>query len=73
MSLLGLWKHHEHTAWLQHCNEEEFIDHRCIDLLGALGTLMNEHWLSATVYSICSGHRGDLDACRLACKNLIPI
>lgn len=73
---LGIWKHHDNVAWpqlLKGRTLETFLDHRCLDLLGALGTLMNGQWLSSTVVSVCSGHEADMIACREAHKNIIRV
>lgn len=77
LSKLGLWKHHDHVCWPQNLDTAEALDlftkHRALDLLGALGTLMDGHWLSADVTSVCSGHDADMHVCIEAARNLVPI
>ncbi len=74
--VFGFWTHHEELEWPHRFPREEalqrFVDHRCLDLLGALALLTDEAWLSATVTSVCSGHYADLEVCRQAYRQLIP-
>lgn len=78
LSLCGLWQHHRSIEWPQEyasslCALERFADHRALDLLGALATLVNGHCLSADVFSVCSGHIADIEVCRSAQKRLVNI
>lgn len=71
------WRHHCHACWPQEHEPREclkrFCDHRAFDLLGALALLLDGRWLSANVTSICSGHKADLQAVRLASQNRSPL
>ncbi len=74
---LGLWKHHDQVVWPQDQTREKtlelFADHRCLDLLGALGLLMHGQWFSADVYSVCSGHTADLNVIEKVNSKLISL
>ena len=76
-SILGIWQHHNNAVWPQRSSNEEVIEqfahHRCLDLLGTIGLLMNGGFLSANVTSVCSGHVADLQVCRQAMKGLVTI
>ncbi len=73
--LCGIWVHHEELEWPHRFSREEalqrFLDHRCLDLLGALALLLDKSWLSATVTSVCSGHLADLEVCRQVSRKLV--
>jgi len=76
LSAVGLWRHHNSVEWPQNYVSTEtvlnrFCDHRALDLLGALGLLVNGHRLSVDVVSVCSGHFADIEVCRLAQNNLV--
>lgn len=75
---LGFWKHHDHVEWPKELGDTRlalcrFIDHRAVDLLGTLASLLDGCWFSADVYSVCSGHRADLNACQIAAHHLITL
>jgi hypothetical protein len=76
-SKIGIWYHHDHVMWPQGIHREEvlrrFLDHRCLDILGALGVLTNGWHLSARVVSVCSGHHADMQVCRMAHGNTAEI
>ena len=68
---VGLWRHHDKVEWPQKYTPsamvlEKFADHRAYDLLGALALLADGRVFSADVESVCSGHRADIEAVRLA-------
>jgi hypothetical protein len=74
----GLWDHHEHVEWPKEFPNssltlQRFVDHRAVDLLGILASLLNGAWLSADVYSVCSGHQADLQVCQIAGHHLMTL
>ena len=72
-SLLG-WPHHSHIYWPNKADTAtllgDFARHRVLDVLGALSLLCNDGLFSGRVISRCSGHRADIEAVKMAYRDL---
>lgn len=63
------WPHHERIVWPHQYQKKEvlelFIQHRALDILGAVSAAHPKRRLSAKIVSFCSGHLGDVEAIRM--------
>jgi|GEM_PF-1119485 len=65
------WPYHSEITWPQEHSRSEtldlFIQHRALDILGALSLLCRDGLFAANVTSYCSGHEADVQA--VTCAN----
>jgi UDP-3-O-acyl-N-acetylglucosamine deacetylase len=75
-SMFG-WPHHGRIIWPQKHLASElvvmFAHHRFLDLLGALSLVSQDRLLSAQVFSVHCGHKGDLAMISRIVKSLKPL
>jgi hypothetical protein len=80
---LGLWAHHNHVSWMQDHGipvRQNWLRHRCLDVLGAVSLLADGFWFAGIVTSVCSGHVADLMVCKeiereglVACRREVTV
>lgn len=65
------WPHHKHILWPQKCPSNDhtlilFLQHRLLDVLGAMAFVHPVALLSAHITSVASGHEADITAIKQA-------